>query len=96
MFERNYSFLPSLSVVLPLLDVPKTVFCVNQNMGAQAVVRGGHGPLGPSVATALLSCKVNNFLSYSSVLPMSVRGPNKNYCTCGQHVNKLFYIIHDF
>ena len=33
MFERNYSFFPSLSVVLSLRDVPKTLFLANQNGG---------------------------------------------------------------
>ena len=47
--------LPSLSVVLSLHDVPKTVLGVNQNEGAQAVIRGRNGmaPWSP-VATALV------------------------------------------
>ena len=42
----EHVFFPSLSVVLALHNVPKTVFWVNQNGGAQADVRGGeHAPL---------------------------------------------------
>ena len=52
MLERNYSFY-HIVVVLPLRNVPKTVIWVNQNGGAQAVVRGGHGSPGPPIATAL-------------------------------------------
>ena len=40
-------FFPSLSVVLSLRDVQKTVFWVNQNEGAQAVVKGGTAPVPP-------------------------------------------------
>ena len=44
---------PSLSVVLSLCDVPKTVFLENQNGGTSSC-KGGHSILCPLVATALI------------------------------------------
>ena len=44
---------PVLSIVLPLRDAPKNILCKSK-WGAQAVIRGGTAPSGPSVATALL------------------------------------------
>ena len=44
MFERNYSLCPSLSVVSSLRDVPKTVFCWNQNGGHKLPLGGAQTP----------------------------------------------------
>ena len=52
MFEGNDYLFLSLSVVLSLDDVPKIVFQANQN-GVHKQHLGGHGPFGPTLATAL-------------------------------------------
>ena len=44
MFKRNYFVFHLLSVVLSLRNIPKTIFCVNQNGGAQVAVGGGTRP----------------------------------------------------